>query len=364
MTSIACTLVKNAAPGVKKLVKITYKDLKDLHEQLEKAARDKLKVKKPILYVNDVPLRGATITKGVVVTVCSDDEKPVVKRAAEQQPVETTVNRSSKIVPYGDDTAIDPVRITQLDSIIKHADVQSIDVYPAVTEKYPRGIVVNSTAVHPELIGDIGNGISIFRTSLRKGMSYKRFQNIQRNLKDYKFGTQSEGWGGEKPSWMIRHDNSYGTWDPTRGDMCALYCMDIASQKLHHDNTEWNPNRAYLVVRSGSRTLSADLLKRYNGKTEAYMQYHNLACEWARGNRTCIANQYAAIADFTLTVVHDSTNTLIVQQHKLYMHQIDIVKGLVAVIDAKKIYVVDSSSYVTEKNIEPETVKITLEKLE
>jgi hypothetical protein len=63
-------------------------------------------------------------------------------------------------------------------------------------------------------------------------------------------------------------------------------------------------------------------------------------------------------------VVHDSTNTLIVQQPKLYVHQIDIVKGLAAVIDEKKVYVVDSSSYITEKNTEPKTVKITLEKLE
>lgn len=257
--SIAITLVKNSSQSDRKLIKVVPSNWDDLLKKLDKAARDKLRIKRPTFYYDGLPLAESDLgdlPRALMILVCNGAEKPTGAIGRPQQ--EATVD--IQIADGADDNV--------------HQEIEATAQLPGMIQCqwYAPGVAVyRSKKPHQHLVPDPGWGITVFKLELEPADLERKADKFQRRYKRIKWGKQSWGWTGESAPWMSKWEGLYGTLG---NGTCQLWTSSTA---------------VYLVINAGSMDLGADIKKRYANNLEQYMQWQAVAVQWARANRATIA---------------------------------------------------------------------------
>lgn len=182
------------------------------------------------------------------------------------------------------------------------------DLHPGT--KFPIGAVfVSKGWVHPPLIGgDIGCGMAWYKTKLsRSQVDGDRGRKVAEKLRGLEGPWRTRD---EREEWLNDGRSCWAAgeeWDKLLGTIGAgnhfaeIQIVESVAGQDGRDGPGLREDEVVLLVHSGSRGYGGDVLKRYtaegnhislpegDARTEAYMEEHERACEWAKANRDLIA---------------------------------------------------------------------------
>ena len=297
------------------------------HTYILKAARDKLRLKKPIrIFVQGGRELftetdwSSTLGKDVILLV-STGEDYVGNKQEGTSPAHPDSNVDCLVELLAERAFVDSESIKQLENTARtlpgiiHA-VGQPDLHPGT--KFPIGAVfVSNEWIHPPLIGgDIGCGMAWYQTNLsRSHVEGDKGRKIADRLR----GLEGPWKNQETREVWLRNDDdeevscSAGEeWDKALGTVGAgnhfAELQVVAKSQMEKIAANAKPTELYeeevvLLVHSGSRGYGGDILKRFtqDGRVSLhendslatiYLREHDRACAWASRNRDLIALRF------------------------------------------------------------------------
>lgn len=294
----------------------------------------------------------------------------IIKHQPSRSPAyNSTVNLDCPIVNLARNAVVDTRAIFQLEQTahtlpgLIHA-VGQPDLHPG--NRFPIGAVfVSDGWIHPPLIGgDIGCGMAWYRVTglSRRQVDGDKGKKIADNLRglEGKWGSQES-----REAWLTKGGKCYSAgeeWDTALGTIGAGNHFAELQVVESSSTDELKEDEVVLLVHSGSRGYGGDILKRHasdddpsfqadSPKANAYMEEHERACEWARGNRDLIALRF-------LTCLEPGASDWELGFQRVTAN-LDHVQDIRAKINARK--VVDIWHNNVEKISWPPTASVSLE---
>ena len=302
------TIICNANQTLRSTFLLPCPSLPAIH----KAARDKLRLKKPTRVflaggteIPDEQTLATYLQNGAEFHISCDEDFIGIKKvdSATEQAADVEIRVICK------EAYVDPVSVTQLRATGRMRGMKQVvgmpDLHPGI--KFPVGAVfVSEGWIHPPLIGgDIGCGMAVYRIPSLRARDVASESDV-RKLADRLVGVE-------------------GAWPEEEGNVAAflagyLSALEIAQvskwegslgtigggnhfAELQQITTSTSPDLAVdeivLVVHSGSRGLGKQILEEAEEEYEAdslwgneYLRKHDVACRWAKANRDLIALRF------------------------------------------------------------------------
>ena len=223
------------------------------------------------------------------------------------------------------DTWMDGEVIRQLYAAANLEGVREVIGFPDVHPggAYPVGVAIVSEGVfYPQLIGgDIGCGIGLWKTDLRRRKSrVDRWAELRLDLE--------HPWEGEVQQRLAEAGLEPNLFSSALGTIgggnhfAEIQAVEKVYDSAAFEQLDLNRDELLILVHSGSRGLGESVLAEYIGSnggepadagSEAgreYIEGHEMAVRWAKANRALIAERFAAgigaSASCALDVAHNS----------------------------------------------------------
>lgn len=330
MPSTRITIASNCNRSLKAPIILPFPDSGSAHHShITKAAKDKLRLKKPsrIFLQGGRELTTETDWSSIlgkdIVLLVSQGEDYVGNKSEDSPSGRPGANPDCVVKLLAEKAFVDEESIKQLKTTARTLPsmvyaVGQPDLHPGT--KFPIGAVfVSEGWIHPPLIGaDIGCGMAWYKTNLsRSHVEGDKGRKIADKLRGL------EGpWRDQKIRQVwLEGDEARGQelscsageeWDKALGTVGAgnhfaeLQVVEESAMKRSTANEsrgDLYQNEVVLLVHSGSRGYGGDILKRFtkDGQTSIpqdsplaieYLEAHDRACAWASRNRDLIALRF------------------------------------------------------------------------
>ncbi|MCA6113923.1 RNA ligase RtcB family protein [Bradyrhizobium sp. WSM 1738] len=215
----------------------------------------------------------------------------------------------------------------QLQQVAGLPGVQAVAAMPDLHPgKYgPVGCAVLADRIHPQLVGsDIGCGMGLFQLDV--AARKLRLDQLAERLH-----ALDQPWDGDIGSVLTDAGLRATTFDASLGSIgggnhfCEIQAIEEILEPDIATQAGLDPDRAYVLVHSGSRGFGYSILERVlsegqvafdpaSDEGEAYMDAHDHAVQWARLNRRIIAGRAAAAARADFRPINDLPHNLVERQ--------------------------------------------------
>jgi release factor H-coupled RctB family protein len=272
----------------------------DVMSQVWKLSKNKLRMKRPSrIFIRDsdvIEIHSSEelipyLVDGLRIFVSTHVNHVGVVQTSHQAPI-LTLDRESLV----DEKAMKQLELSsRLPGMVRVVGMPDLHVGP----RFPIGAsFLVEDFIYPSLIGgDIGCGMTMFVLSCKARQIQGNEQSIAALLRgldepmaEIKNRVEKEGISSTE------FDASLGTIG--RGNHFAE--IQVIDRVFDHEVAVHHhllPEKAFLLVHSGSRGLGKSILEKYGNvglqgtKLEEYLSEHNEACKWARVNRALIAER-------------------------------------------------------------------------
>ena len=298
MPSYRTSLISNANQAQK----ITFLLTNSSTAAILKAAKDKLRLKKP----SRIFLPGGDEVSDDITEHLQNGAEFLISCGEDFIGVRKTIQNTSQceVSVIAKQSFIDPVAKTQLHATATlNGMVQAVgmpDLHPGT--KSPIGAAfVSEGYVHPPLIGgDIGCGMAVYRTTLTaKDVGDSEVKKIADRL------TGIEGpWDNDVAAFLAHYLSTeeieeVKKWEGSLGTIGAGNHFAELQQitQVVEPHKGFKVDDVVLVVHSGSRGLGKQILgesEEFYAEADAgeYLRRHDVACRWAKANRDLIALRF------------------------------------------------------------------------
>lgn len=325
LMKVRITLINNANQQQKAVVVV---DENATVKQLISISKNKLKIKTCRLFSTQtgraVEIDAGKVLQNNEVILCSSGENPVFTESAEISSISAVVKCIHNL------STVEITAIEQLERVGKFPGMLFCIGMPDLHagNSTPIGAVfATKDKIYPELIGgDIGCGISLFKTALKSKNVVGRESKIANQLQ----GLEGSMAAISITEWLDQYglqSNSYDSSLGTIGRGNHFAELQMIDEIIDDTVANLDKDLVYLVVHSGSRGFGKEVLETYGESEQSvYLNYHDQALKWAQCNRDAIADRFSKCVESEVEKVSELWHNFVEEKmlqngQKVFLHR-------------------------------------------